>query len=142
MRWMWLALVGIGCGNKPCEPEPFEGTMFITSSASEFSVAGSVRWPASIPEGLRVQFGLEWADGTGELGAISDSGLLDSNYTCGTGTTFKMKGITPDEYRVKVTLHDDSEDGDSGDYAIFAEGLSDAIVIDQNVTGVVVNIDG
>ncbi len=141
MRWMWLALGLVGCGNKPCEPEPFEGTMFITSSASEFSVSGRVEWPASVPEGLRVQFGLEWADGTGELGAISDDGLLDANESCGTGTTFKMKGIVPDEYRVKVTLQDDSSGSDSGAFDTFAVGFSEPIVIDRDVTGVVVTLE-
>jgi len=123
------------CRDKECTPEDFDGTLFLSDGDEPGTVSGTATWPDSVEEGSLMELGLEWADGFGYVGALSDGGWFDQPKTCGTEVKFTIKGVPADEYQVFVGIQ--SGDGyDTGDMDYVVEGRSDVVTIDGKVTGV------
>lgn len=125
----------VACSDDKCETDPFEGTLVFSEDTATGQVSGTASWPASVEEGSVIDFGLVGADGTGYLAAISDGGLLDFTGTCGTETTFTIKGVASGNYRVFAGIQT-GDGADTGAIDYIVQGRSDVITIHGTVSDV------
>ncbi len=130
-----------GCaGGKECEPEPFDGSLFLSSDDADAKVSGTLRWPASVEEGLIVELGLQSETG-GYVAAVSRDGLFDFTETCGTSLDFTISDVDAGVFRVWAGIQEEVSGGDSGAASYVAEGRSDELDTRVgNVSGVLVEL--
>ena len=142
LAFLPLLLPLAACKDKSgCDDASFDGELFFSTDDDNGTVSGTLKWPASVDEGLLIEIGVQ-NENNAYAGAIAKGGLFDFPETCGTELSFSIDGVASGPHQVVAAIQEEGSGGDSGETFYVAEGTSEFFdVADGAVSGIVVQLE-